>query len=634
MSELRITTTDRVCLELWNKGNREEIPTAMRAWAALYSGLGLKLEPMRIVISTSRFLKVLPKIGAFNRQYSLETQLDDATERLMARFRDERAGWSRARNQEEGPSFITQETASEILEAAEFKRLKHLRNHQWDAILKTVNLRNGANFSVPGAGKTTVLLAVHAIHKYMHGDTGLLIIAPRNVMGAWDDEIRECFLKPDHIVRLTRGADGVRKALAEKPTVSIMTYEQLRTTFDIVVDFLESRPTHLVLDESHRAKSGYNTIQGSAVLELAPAAIRRDILSGTPMPQGLFDICSQMSFLWPLEGQICGRYIEETTENAYEQANTFMAPFFARTTKQDLGLPPIELVDDYRALVLSPLQEQAYRILKTEATLRYRNSNLENHDRLKTLGKQVVNLLQIASNPGLAYRRMKDDPALRDHPDFLEVLRRASEEEVPAKFRALETLVNQILSSPNEKVVIWSGFVKTIERIEAMFSQFGPLTIHGGIKTGSDEDASFREARVKIFNNDPYHRIMVANPAAGGEGISLHHAAHNAIYFDRNFNATHYLQSVDRIHRLGLPEGTVTKVYLLEAKGTVDEIVAKRLQAKIDAMESVLNTSQIQKFDVDFNDESVTENDDEGGMDAGDIEALLADHLKSDSAPS
>jgi hypothetical protein len=78
----------------------------------------------------------------------------------------------------------------------------------------------------------------------------------------------------------------------------------------------------------------------------------------------------------------------------------------------------------------------------------------------------------------------------------------------------------------------------------------------------------------------------------------------------------------------------VTKVYLLEAKGTVDEIVAKRLQAKIDAMESVLNTSQIQKFDVDFNDESVTENDDEGGMDAGDIEALLADHLKSDSAPS
>jgi hypothetical protein len=43
-----------------------------------------------------------------------------------------------------------------------------------------------------------------------------------------------------------------------------------------------------------------------------------------------------------------------------------------------------------------------------------------------------------------------------------------------------------------------------------------------------------------------------ANLAAMAEGVSPRHTCHDAIYVDRTFNAGQYLQSLDRIHRLGL----------------------------------------------------------------------------------
>ena len=50
-------------------------------------------------------------------------------------------------------------------------------------------------------------------------------------------------------------------------------------------------------------------------------------------------------------------------------------------------------------------------------------------------------------------------------------------------------------------------------------------------------------------NND--FKILIANPKKGGEGISLHYECSNAIYIDRSYDAGKYLQSRDRIHRVG-----------------------------------------------------------------------------------
>ena len=129
--------------------------------------------------------------------------------------------------------------------------------------------------------------------------------------------------------------------------------------------------------------------------------------------------------------------------------------------------------------------------------------------------------------------------------------------------------------------------------------------IHGGVEAGSDQEEDTRETKIRRFHDDPRRFVLVANPAACGEGISLHTVCHHAIYIDRNYNAAHFLQSQDRIHRLGLPRDVETHVNILHASETVDESVDRRLSVKINAMASVLNDPSLdwKPILVDLDDE-------------------------------
>ena len=87
--------------------------------------------------------------------------------------------------------------------------------------------------------------------------------------------------------------------------------------------------------------------------------------------------------------------------------------------------------------------------------------------------------------------------------------------------------------------------------------------------------------------------VLVANPAACSEGISLHTVCHHALYLDRNYNAAQFLQSADRIHRLGLDPNQTTFIEFVFSPGTIDESVNRRLAFKIDQMEQALRDPSI-----------------------------------------
>ncbi|TGS60679.1 ATP-dependent helicase, partial [Mesorhizobium sp. M1C.F.Ca.ET.176.01.1.1] len=101
------------------------------------------------------------------------------------------------------------------------------------------------------------------------------------------------------------------------------------------------------------------------------------------------------------------------------------------------------------------------------------------------------------------------------------------------------------------------------------------------------------EGKIKAFHDDDNVRVMVANPAAASEGVSLHRICHHAIYLDRTFNAAHYLQSEDRIHRFGLPPDQKTVIEIVECQHTVDETVRSRLGFKIGQMAAALEDSSL-----------------------------------------
>lgn len=86
--------------------------------------------------------------------------------------------------------------------------------------------------------------------------------------------------------------------------------------------------------------------------------------------------------------------------------------------------------------------------------------------------------------------------------------------------------------------------------------------------------------RKKIVNNfqkQAENKIIIANPAAAKEGLTLT-AANNAIYIDRNFNLVDYLQSQDRIHRIS--QIKTCKIIKIQAKDTIDEYIDEILYKK------------------------------------------------------
>lgn len=265
---------------------------------------------------------------------------------------------------------------------------------------------------------------------------------------------------------------------------------------------------------------------------------------------------------------------------------------------------------------MSATQEETYRLLRDETARFLAGLDPQDKADMRAIGKQVMRLLQFCSEPSLLHRKL---PSLFRNGE-LERRLDALSKETSSKLLALDHLVAESLETPGSKIVIWSMFVDQIEAIAKRYAPLGTTTIHGGIPTGPDDDMSFREARIKHFKTSPSCGILVANPAACGEGISLHKESHHAIYFDRSFNAAHFLQSIDRIHRRGLPQGIETRVDILYLENSVEEAVRDRLSDKILKLQQLLDDHDLSA--MVFDPEDVAEIGEEE-LTATDLEAIL-----------
>lgn len=428
----------------------------------------------------------------------------------------------------------------------------------------------GATFSVPGAGKTTEALAFYYLTRGI--DEKLLIVAPNNAFVAWDEELPACVPGCNKvIVRLTGGASRVAALLAENPDVAIASYHQLPYVMESLYAYLSRNAVCMMVDESHRMKRGDDGVHGSCILNLSFLPCRKLILSGTPMPNSSTDLVPQFRFLFP-----------EVRTDAETVVDNFQ-PFFVRTTKGELGLPPIDRV---RVDVeMSVPQRRLYDALASDAARHLAGLNVRYRLRFRSVAWCVQYMLQAASNPGLLA-----SSSISEHELFMAALADGVSRKMQEACRISREWVED-----GHKVLIWSGFVKTVEHLSGLLSDVGAEYIHGGIGTDDDdENLESREAVIRRFNDpDSSCRVLVANPAACSEGISLHHVCHHAIYVDRNYNVAQYLQSEDRIHRIGLPEDVRTYIVILATPGTIDESVARRLEIKVERMGVALNDPKL-----------------------------------------
>ena len=480
------------------------------------------------------------------------------------------------------------------LAAAGFQR--DLKGFQLRDLGPPLALSHGANFSVPGAGKTTVAYALHALERARGRVDRLLVVAPLSAFAAWADEVQECFDEPLRVARLTE-----RGALSAD--VVLVNYQRLAASYDQITSWVVDSSTHVILDEAHRMKRGKAGEWGRACLDLAHLATRRDILTGTPAPQHPNDFVALVDFVWPNQSN---RILPDSARRAdpppaaMREVSARLAPLFTRTTKAELELEP----PDRRAelVTMKPLQAEIYEALRTK--MRHA-TNVRPRERAQwgQMGEVVMYLLEAASNPALLARAVTgaDGVALQwpslaipPNSDLGEKVLHYGQHEIPAKFEKLVTMV-AANASDGRKTLVWSNFVGTITTLaDQLLAPYQPAVVHGAVPSvAEDVDYTTREGELRRFRDDPNCFVLLANPAAMSEGVSLHHHCHDAIYVDRTFNAGQYLQSIDRIHRLGLAPGTQTRIRFLVCRETVDETVDERIRIKAERLAVMLSDTSL-----------------------------------------
>jgi len=180
-----------------------------------------------------------------------------------------------------------------------------------------------------------------------------------------------------------------------------------------------------------------------------------------------------------------------------------------------------------------------------------------------------------------------DDVSLSD------VIKHYDELEMPAKMGALLPHVRQLLDT-GEKIVIWSNFVRTLKLIRDRVSELGHgvRLVYGGtpIESASVPEELTREGIIREFIHPTSGvDVLVANPAACAESISLHKTCSHAIYYDLSYNCAQFLQSLDRIHRVGGSEEKSPHYYFLQYEETIDADILANVQKKADNMSAVID---------------------------------------------
>lgn len=484
-----------------------------------------------------------------------------------------------------------------------------LTDFQRRDIVQLLSMQHGANFSVPGAGKTRVGLAVYAAMRARGEVRRLLVVSPKSAYESWLYESEVCFKEPlvARVLELGQGPVPGTEVL-------IVNYERLDKSLTALAAWLSAAPSMIILDEAHRMKLGAQGIYGSACMALGPLCRRRLILTGTPAPNGARDLENLLSFVWPGHGR---RVVTQAVAGGdLAHASTVLRPLFTRTTKNELGLPPF--TTRIRYVEMPPLHREVYDALIGQYSVRAEAGR----DNFDALGKAMLRLLMAATSPALLLEGESRYSPLAYLVPPLEVpktdslyslMQQLPSYEFSPKYKEALSIVSEN-AAQGRKTIVWSTFVRSLTTMEGLFAAYEPALVHGSTKD--------REETIRRFREDPDCHVLLSNPATLGEGISLHHECNDAVYVDRDFMAGRFLQSLDRIHRLGLAPDKETRVTVLASEASIDEVVALRLEEKLEFMGKILDDPSVQQL-ADLEEEPSIA----GGMDMVDVQALL-DHFK------
>lgn len=415
-----------------------------------------------------------------------------------------------------------------------------------------------------GMGKSVITLT--AIDELMFNYfevSKVLVIAPLRVAeSTWDEEAA----KWDHLEHLkiskVLGTEKERiNALYTKADIYIINRENVKWLVDkcgkdwpfdmVVIDELSSF-------KSHRAQ------RFKALRKVRPFMKRVVGLTGTPAPNGLIDLWSQIYLLDGGErlGKTITGYREryflpdkrnqhivftyKLKEGAEEAIYEKLSDICVSMKAEDyLKLP--ERINNIIPIHLPKKAKEKYDQLERDLLLPLKDSDIV----ANTAGVLANKLLQMAN--GAVYDEDGDVQEIHN-----------------AKLKALEDTIE---AANGKSVLIFYSYKHDLDRIKKHLKR-DDLTV---LDTAED---------IKKWNEGKIP-IMLAHPASAGHGLNLQAGGNIIIWFGLTWSLELYSQANARLYRQGQKQNVI--VHHLVAKDTMDEDVMKALEGKEVGQEALLN---------------------------------------------
>ncbi|WP_372898625.1 DEAD/DEAH box helicase [Stieleria sp.] len=405
-----------------------------------------------------------------------------------------------------------------------------------------------------GLGKTMQAISTIRLLLCSGEVRSVLLVCPKPLVTNW---LREFSVwAPEIPIAAIEGNSAKREFQWRSPQVpvKVANYELLMRDQSILTD--DSMHFDLVvLDEAQRIKNRSSTT--SLVVRSIPRT-RSWALTGTPVENCPDDLVGIFEFLSP-------GYLKPgmPMNQIAKQAGDYI---LRRTKDMVLDDMPPKLYRDAE-LDLTPEQWSTYEAAEKEGVLYL--ENLEQSLTIQHVFELVLRLKQICNF----------DP-------------------VTGSSCKLERLVADVeeVAASGKKAIVFSQWVKSLDKIRDALEPFGPLEYHGRIPQKK------RNTVIDRFKSDPNSHVILMSYGAGSVGLNLQFCEY-VFLFDRWWNPAIEDQAINRAHRLGAA-GAVTVTKMM-AMNTIEQRINDVLDQKREMFDTLFSSSETPTRNVGLSREEI-----------------------------
>ena len=435
-----------------------------------------------------------------------------------------------------------------------------LHTYQKELIAKASTTPNVGLFLPPGLGKTATTLTI--IAEQFQGKT--LIIAPKRVAETvWESECKKWkHLSSLRVLKLLGPVSQRLSGLETEADIYLINLENVAWLCGLSDKLVF---TNLVIDESSRFKDP-STKRFKALKKHLKGFSRRLILTGTPTPQGMADLWSQVGIL------DLGQRLETSLtkfRDKYmmpDQMNRHTGVVYSWKLKSGCD----QVIQEKIADICYSLKADDYLQLP-ECTSLYHKIEIDKNVRTKydELRKTMVvdikkEKITAPTAAALANKLLQftSGAVYNEDGETQEIHR--------SKLEYLESIMEES-SSPT---LVFYHFKHSLQRLR--------LTFPEAVVLDDDNIEAWRRGEI---------RMLLAHPQSGGIGLNLQcnvGETAQTVWYDLPWSSENYIQANARIYRQGQEKPVI--IHHLTLSNSIDEQVVKVLDGKINLQDALLNT--------------------------------------------